>query len=178
MPRYIALLRAINVGGHVVKMADLRRHLTAAGFRAVETVIQTGNVVFESRSTDERGLERKMEQALEAALGYAVGSFVRTPAELAAAAAAAPFGGDEPAAGHTLNLAFLRTAPDRERAAALRALSTANDRAEVIGRELYWLRIERGKPSEQFGVRLGKLLGQECTVRNVTTVRRIAAKYC
>jgi uncharacterized protein (DUF1697 family) len=176
--RYLAFLRAINVGGRVVRMADLRLHLVSAGFRDVETIIQTGNVVFESRSTSGAALERRMEAALESALGYPVGTFIRTPGEVKASARAQPFGAEEPAGSHTLNVAFLRVAPDAARVSDLRALSTDNDLVEVIGRELFWLRRERGKMSEQFSVQLGKVLGKECTVRNVTTVRRIADKYC
>lgn len=176
--RYIAFLRAINVGGHVVRMEELRRHLGAAGLRDVETLIASGNIVFESRSTSERALEQKIEKALEDALGYAVGTFVRSPAELAEVARATPFGAGEPAEGHTLHVMFLREPLPTERVASLRALSTPNDRADAIGREAYWLRIERCKASEQFAIRLGKALGSEATARNVTTVRRIVQKYC
>ena len=48
MPTYIALLRAVNVGGRIYKMADLREHLTESGLEDVETHIQTGNVRFRS----------------------------------------------------------------------------------------------------------------------------------
>jgi uncharacterized protein (DUF1697 family) len=48
MPRYIALLRAINVGGHLVKMDALRRHFEELGFDPVETFIASGNVMFEA----------------------------------------------------------------------------------------------------------------------------------
>jgi len=52
MPRYVAFLRAINVGGHVVTMAQLKRAFEAVPLASVETFIASGNVIFESRSTD------------------------------------------------------------------------------------------------------------------------------
>jgi uncharacterized protein (DUF1697 family) len=50
MPKYIAFLRAINVGGHIVKMKDLRELFGSLGFTGVETVLASGNVVFETRA--------------------------------------------------------------------------------------------------------------------------------
>ena len=46
--RFVALLRAINVGGHVVKMEALRKHFTRLGFANVETFIASGNVLFDA----------------------------------------------------------------------------------------------------------------------------------
>ena len=52
MPRYVAFLRAINVGGHVVKMERLRALFEDLGFAKVETLIASGNVIFETRAED------------------------------------------------------------------------------------------------------------------------------
>jgi uncharacterized protein (DUF1697 family) len=59
MPKYAAFLRATNLGGHTVKMDDLRRLFEAMGFSNVETFIASGNVIFESASTDSGELEHK-----------------------------------------------------------------------------------------------------------------------
>jgi uncharacterized protein (DUF1697 family) len=72
MPRYVAFLRAINVGGHIVKMDALRRHFASLGFDDVETFIASGNVIFQSRSTAAAALERRIEACLEERLGYEV----------------------------------------------------------------------------------------------------------
>ena len=53
MPRYIAFLRAVNVGGRIVKMDALRAHFEAAGFTGVETFIASGNVIFSSDATEQ-----------------------------------------------------------------------------------------------------------------------------
>jgi len=48
MPRYVALLRGINLGGHTVKMDRLKKLFEELGLKNVETFIASGNVIFES----------------------------------------------------------------------------------------------------------------------------------
>src|ERR1035437_9933175 len=105
MPRFVAFLRAINVGGHVVEMEALKRHFETMGFSEVETFIASGNVVFSSKGA--KGLDGKIAAALGRALGYEVRTFVRTVAELAEAAAHAPFAEKEVAACPTYLVGFL-----------------------------------------------------------------------
>ena len=91
MPRFIAFLRAINVGGHTVTMAELRRLFEALGFKRVETFIASGNVIFESPATDINAMAGRIEDRLRKSLGYEVKTFVRTEAEVAAIARYKPF---------------------------------------------------------------------------------------
>ena len=91
MPRYVAFLRAINVGGHVVKMDHLRTLFEEIGLTEVETFIASGNVLFNSPSKSGPALERKIEKQLRTALGYEVATFVRTHAEVQQVAAYEPF---------------------------------------------------------------------------------------
>lgn len=93
MSLYLAFLRAINVGGRTVKMADLRRHLVEAGHEEVKTFIASGNLQLES-ALSPSALETRLEKDLEKALGYRVDTFVRTEAELKALAQSHPFGQD------------------------------------------------------------------------------------
>src|SRR5438874_9114515 len=90
MTRYIAFLRAINVGGRTIKMETLRQHFEALGLTKVETFINSGNVIFEARAAKTGNLEKKIEAQLRQMMGYDVAAFVRTPAELAAIAAYQP----------------------------------------------------------------------------------------
>jgi uncharacterized protein (DUF1697 family) len=177
MARHIALLRGINVGGHRVKMQELRRLFEALGFANVETVIASGNVVFESPGGGARELERAIEGHLLQALGYGVSTFLRTVPELAEVAAQKHFDLSKEAADAVVYVIFLREAPSEAAVRALRALDTANDETRVGSREVYWLRRVRGKESEVFGVKMGKLLGAETTARNINTVRSIVEKY-
>src|SRR3546814_11576350 len=91
MTAYIALLRAVNVGGTgKLPMSALRAMCEAAGFSRVRTYIASGNVVFESAET-EQAVRRVLEGALEDHAGKSVGVLVRTANEMAEVLAANPF---------------------------------------------------------------------------------------
>jgi uncharacterized protein (DUF1697 family) len=174
MPTYVAFLRAINVGGHVVKMDRLRRLFEEAGCTDVETVIASGNAVFRSTSRSEKALASRLAAHLEGSLGYAVATFLRTPGELAAVARRKAF--DEPGP-HNLYIGFLSGKPAAAAVRALEGAATAVDGFRVVGREIYWLCRTGFSRSLFSGARLEKLLGMPTTLRNVTTVRRIADRY-
>lgn len=178
MPRFIAFLRAINVGGRNVRMDELRRAFEALGLSRVETFIASGNVVFETRARDAGALEKKIEEGLRGALGYEVATFVRTEAELAEVAAYEPFPRRELDAAGALNVAFLAAPPDDESSGRLMRLRTDVDDLHVRGREVYWLRRVGQGDSKLSNAALEKALGRRATVRGVNTVRRMAAKYC
>jgi len=91
MPRYMAFLRAINVGGRVVKMDELRGLFEAMKFKRVETFIASGNVIFETGPEPRAELAAKIQARLLKALGYEVAAFVRTGPEVAAIAGHRPF---------------------------------------------------------------------------------------
>jgi uncharacterized protein (DUF1697 family) len=91
--RYIAFLRAVNVGKRQVTMARLRELFSELGYGDVRTYIQTGNVFFETPATDRAALEGAIERHLLDALGFAVPTFVRTVEEVEAALASDPFAG-------------------------------------------------------------------------------------
>lgn len=176
--RYVALLRAINVGGHVVKMTDLRDIFQSLRFDGVETFIASGNVIFDAPHGDADALEALIEQRLAKLLGYEVATFLRTPAELAAAAAAEPFADSgPPVVAHTLSVGFLKSMPSKEALSKIAALASDVDDFRVIGRELYWRCRVRTSDSKVSGARLEKALSGPATLRNITTVRKLAAKY-
>src|SRR5512141_1995213 len=91
MPKYVAFLRAINVGSHTVKMDQLRSLFEALKFANVETFIASGNVIFDVKTTNTQSLERKIEKHLEQSLGYEVVTFVRSIPELQEIANYRPF---------------------------------------------------------------------------------------
>jgi uncharacterized protein (DUF1697 family) len=178
MARYFAFLRAINVGGRTVKMDRLRAHFEAMGFADVSTFIASGNVIFDAPDTNPAALEARAEQHLRQALGYEVATFLRTPAELAAIAAHRPFAPEDlEAEAHRLYVMLLR-APladgPRERLLALR---TPADDLHVHGREVYWLCRVPFTDSPLAKAPLEKTMAMLSTTRNVTTLRKMAAKY-
>ncbi len=91
MNSYVALLRAVNVGGTgKLPMSDLKDLCVRVGFLGVRTYIASGNVVFASRDGEAR-IKAALESALEAYAGKPVGVLVRTAAEMAAVVADNPF---------------------------------------------------------------------------------------
>jgi uncharacterized protein (DUF1697 family) len=178
MPKYVAFLRAINVGGHTVKMDHLRGLFEAIGFANVETFIASGNVIFDSKSRNILTLERKIEKHLQESLGYKVAAFVRATTELAEVAAYKPFDDSELAAdGNVVYIGFMASEPNDPAKQKLTSLATRVDEFHVYGREVYWLCRTRFSDSEFSGARLEKILGMPATLRNSTTVKKLAAKY-
>lgn len=179
MPKFIAFLRAINVGGHTVKMDHLRGLFESLGFANVETFIASGNVIFEAKTSNTRSLEIKIEKYLENALGYEVSTFVRSTKELIAIACYEPFNKEELIAdGNTLFIAFLSDRPTNEASKKILSLASAIDGLHINERELYWLYRRRNGESKLYGPLLEKNVGLKATVRNANTIKRIAAKYC
>lgn len=174
MQRYVALLRAINVGGHQVKMDRLRALFGEMGFERVETFIASGNVIFDAKG-DAAKLEARIETHLKEALGYEVASFLRTPKELAALAALHPF--DDEEAAHGLYVGFLKEPPSAEAREKLLALRSETADFDVRGREVWWLSRISMADSRISNGSLEKALRMAATFRNVTTVRKLAAKY-
>src|SRR5215216_880237 len=126
--KYVAFLRAINVGGHTVKMDHLRSLFEALGFSNVETFIASGNVIFDSKSQNTKALEKKIESCLEEALGYKVATFIRATDELAAIANYKPFNDAElKAEGNALYIAFLADRASDEAKQKLLAFKTEVD---------------------------------------------------
>jgi len=177
MARYIAFLRAINVGGHTVKMDVLRQFFEALGFSNVETFIASGNVVFETAAKNTHTLEKKIEQQLRAALGYEVATFIRTEAELAAIAQYQPFPSAQMEAATAFNIAFLAEPLDAASQKRLLALKTDIDDFHVHGREVYWLCRKKQSESTFSNVVLEKTIGRASTIRGVNTLQKMAAKY-
>ncbi|MCW5880069.1 MAG: DUF1697 domain-containing protein [Anaerolineae bacterium] len=177
MPRHIAFLRAINVGGHTVKMDALRRLFEELGFEGVETFIASGNVVFETAETDAAALERRIEAHLRDALGYDVATFLRRDAEVAAVAAYQPFPPAEMAAAMALYVGFLGDALDEASVAKVHAFATDIDVFHVHQREIYWACRRRQSESTFSNAVLERALRRRATWRGINTLQRLAAKY-
>ena len=179
MQRYVALLGGINVGGHRVKMTDLRGHFEALGFGNVATYIASGNVVFDSASTDAARLQARIERHVSDLLGYRVPTFLRTLEEIAAVAAYEPFTPAELARGvHTVSVLFLADALSPETGRTLLTFRTPVDELHIAGREVYWLCRNKTTESLVDWKQVGKSVTlPKATMRNAQTVRGLAARY-
>jgi uncharacterized protein (DUF1697 family) len=177
MLRWIAFLRAINVGGHTVKMDALRQIFQEMGFASVETFIASGNVIFDADAGDAAALTALIETELQARLGYAVATFLRAPAELAAVTAYQPFPPEQMQNAAALNIAFIAAPLDEAAIQKLIALRTEIDDFHVHGREIYWLCRKKQRESTFSNAVLEKTIQRPATLRGINTLQRMAERY-
>src|SRR5215472_5287159 len=178
MPRFIAFLRAINVGpGRVVKMDALRQLFESLGFSRVATFMASGNVSFETKAKNVGMVERKIERQLREILGYDVAVFIRTDAELKEIASFEPFRQSQIRGTAGVNIVFLADELDERSKEKVMALRTNTDEFSIHGREVYWLRRKKPGTSLFSTVPLENVLGRPFTVRAANTVRKLAAQY-
>ena len=176
MPRFVAFLRAVNVGGRSVKMEALKAVFEGLGFARVQTFIASGNVVFDSQARNVAALERKIEAALQAAFGFEIDTFVRTLDEVAVLA-------DHPAfeAGtqrtRTQVIGFLRDAPTPQALQAIEAMTTEVDELQLHGRELFWRSSNSQAESTFSNAAFERALKLRTTFRGVATLRKLVAKH-
>ena len=177
MLRLIAFLRAINVGGHNVTMAELRGLFESLSLEEVETFIASGNVIFASDSRNMKVLQQKIENRLLQSLGYEVKAFLRTVPEVATIARYKPFNESQLSSAVALNVGFLTEAIGGEAKKAVMAMKSEIDEFHVHGREVYWLCKTKQSDSKFSNTRFEKILNARATWRNINTVVRLAAKY-
>ena len=131
MTAFVALLRAVNVGGRQLAMADLKRIAGELGLDNPTTYIASGNLLFASRKS-ERELKKALETAIENHMGKPVGVMIRTARDMAAVAAANPFA-DQP--GSRVVAIFLDASPPKDTVTA--AKNVADERIALGRREIY-----------------------------------------
>jgi uncharacterized protein (DUF1697 family) len=173
MSRYVAFLRAVNVGGRRVAMGRLRDELTALGYDDVSTYINSGNAIFRAGGHRD-ALVAEIEARLGAAFGFEIPTVLRTDDEVSALAERRPFG--PPADGHTHLVVLLRRRPTAAQARAVEALTGDVDRLVVDGTEVHW-HIAGKQMDSALKDRDWKALGdQPTTTRNHTMLVKLAAK--
>jgi uncharacterized protein (DUF1697 family) len=173
--RYVALLRAINVGGrNPVGMGALRDCFERLGYASVRTYIQSGNVLFEAAATSSAKLTEAIEHALAARFGFAVPVVVLSAARLQAVVDRAPAEWAR-RADLRRNVAFLR--PQLTARQALAHIA-ARDGVDVVtaGRSVLYLSTEMSALGRS---RLTRLITtpiyRELTIRTYDTCRKMLA---
>ena len=165
MKVFVALLRAINVGGTgKLAMSELRRLCEEAGFKDCRTYIQSGNVVFSSALTEE-GVKTRLEHALTRKLGKPCAALVRTRAELAGVIRHNPY---PQAPLERVLVLFLDAAPARDALADLRI--PGREQVRIVGRELFVY-----YPDGMGKSKLRLPFAQVGTGRNLNTVTKLVA---
>jgi uncharacterized protein (DUF1697 family) len=175
MPVHIALLRGINVGGrNLVAMSDLRDMCAALELSGARTLLQSGNLVFQSKRATGKKLEQFLETETEKRLGAAVHYFVRTTLEWQDAIVRNPFPAEaERDPGHLIVL-FLKESASAKDVEALRAAIRGREVVGGEGRELYLVYPDGMGTSKLTNAVIERTLGQRGTARNWNTVLKIA----
>jgi len=165
MTAYIALLRAVNVGGTgKLPMTELAAMCEKAGFAKVKTYIASGNVVFTSDEA-EKAVRTALEKAMEDYAGKPVGVMVRTAAEMAAVRDANPFS-DAP--GNRVTAIFLANAPPAD--AADHATNIDGEQIALGAREIYVRYTDHGMGDSKLKIPAAR----SGTARNMNTVAKLA----
>lgn len=165
MTAFIALLRAVNVGGTgKLPMVELRAMCEAAGHRGVQTYIASGNAVFESQLS-EAVVKADLEARLADYAGKAVGVVVRTAAEMAVVRDANPFAG---APTNRTVAIFLDAPPPAD--ALSRAVGRKTEQMALGSREIYVF-YDEGMGTSKLRIPAAK----SGTARNLNTVAKLAA---
>ena len=177
MSRIAIFLRGINLGKRRLTKDMLIRPFTSAGFEGVETFIASGNVVIDDPDLEPAELEARIEGAVLQEFGFEADAFarpIRTLAELVAQDRIV----EPESEGFTPHVMFLKQKPSAGVDEALAELETDDDRFLVMGREVVWLRRGRLTDSTIEQRHLEKALQRAPnTMRKITTLRRMAAKF-
>ena len=164
MGSFVALLRAVNVGGTgKLPMSELKSICEKLGFTSVRTYIASGNVVFASRKS-ESAIKRDLEKALAAHAGKPVGVMVRSAAEMAKVAADNPFSRLAP--NRTMAI-FLDKAPPKDTLATVRG---QKDEEIKLGKREIYVHYGEGMGKSKLVIPAAK----SGTARNMNTVAVLA----
>lgn len=174
MSRYVALFGSINVGGNRLLMADLRAAFEAEGFVNVETVVASGNVLFDHPERPDEGLEEKLRLMMLDRFSMKSAALVRSRDALAATVADNPFGADgEEKFVHTM---FLDGAVTEEGWARLQADHRGAERIAAGDRAVHIDYASGVAESKLVGAFIERRLGCRGTARNLRSMKRILAK--
>jgi uncharacterized protein (DUF1697 family) len=168
MTQYVAFPRGINAG-HRMKMAELRAVFESLGYEGVQTVLASGNVLFETRKTAEATLIRDIEKALSETFGARIPVVIRTRAELERLAAANPFGKVAAGAKTRPFVTFLKAKPRKRELPKGRGYEVLG----IFGRTVCSVVDLSGGTTPDLMRMLDKELGDEVTTRGWNTVTKV-----
>lgn len=173
MKSYVALLRGIGPANPNMRNDKLRGVFEGLGFGNVRTVISSGNVLFETDSSEVRAMESTIEEALPQQLGFASTTIIRSRAEIQALVAQDPFRGVDHSDKTNLNVTFLKRRPRTVRTFPYRPRDRAYTILGIYGREVCSvIDLTSAKTPDLMGW-MEKEFGREVTTRTFKTVQRI-----
>ncbi|HET9427925.1 MAG TPA: DUF1697 domain-containing protein [Allosphingosinicella sp.] len=172
MTRMVALLRAVNVGGRKLPMAELRGLCAEMGWKQVSTYIQSGNLLFSSASKPLAN-ETALEQAIEARFRLKVPVMVRTASVWSALRSANPFPAVARASPSRLMLILPKSPPAADAEAVLQARATAGEQVKRAG-DVIWIHFPEGAGRSKLTPSvIDRAIGSPATARNYRTVAKL-----
>ena len=171
--KYVAFLRGINVGGkNKIKMETLRASFASIGFKNVKTYINSGNIIFETRKTDDKKLAEKIEKAIEKEFGLSIKTIVRAISKIEEIIKNNPFDGQFEN-DKDLHVFFLDDKMPKEKEALLLSNNSENEKYFVTDREIFCLLKVSVTDSLMGKDYIAKKLKVSSTARNWRTVNKV-----
>jgi uncharacterized protein (DUF1697 family) len=173
--RRIGLLRAVNVGGAKLVMAELRAAMEAAGFERAQTLVQTGNLVFDAPAGADAAIEARIEAQIAARFGVTTEVIVRTAQAWDALVAANPLAEAARSDPSHLVAMPLKDPVDTAALERLRGVIRGRETVALVGRDLYAWYVDGIGQSKLTLKVIEKALGVRTTGRNWNTVLKLQA---
>jgi uncharacterized protein (DUF1697 family) len=172
--RFVAFLRAVNVGKRTVPMAVAKRAMVDLGYDDVASYVNSGNLLFRATGAAPRH-EAAIRGRLEEIFGFELTTFVRTADQVRKLATEKPFGVIQPAHTHFGLLTLTRLSAAEKK--AVEALSNDHDEVVVVGRDVHWL-IRSKSTETTLGPKEWKqaLPDNPTTARNTTMLAKLAQR--
>ena len=174
METYIAILRGINVSGQKkIKMAELREHLAELKYEALQTYIQSGNILFQSQPVEESMFEQEITDKIKEKYGFDVPVMVRTLSDWKRIHAENPFTEVPVEEYNRLFVAFLDQEPKPANEEVLKGMQFETEEFVMAGREVYYYCRNGAGRAKLSNNLLEKKLKVSATSRNFKTVEKL-----
>jgi len=167
---WVIFLRAINIGGRRMRMADLRSALEAAGYVGARTHIATGNVILDQKDPPKR---EHIEAVIADRFGFVSEAFIRTGPEMRSIVERNPWRGED----RLVEVSLLERVPDRRAVDTLESWVSTPEGLVVSGAEVFFLREGKGIPPVHKESTTEKILGMRTTRRGMATMAQIVERY-
>lgn len=170
----VALLRAVNVGGHnKIRMQELCRLFESLGLRGAQSYVASGNVVFKTAAKDPARLQKKIEDAVEQANGFRPGVILRTADEMKDVVRRNPFAKRSGIEANKLVVSFLTGEPEAESKQKIAQIKVGPEELYLDGRELYIYYAGGIGTSKLTAALIERAIKVSGTARNWNTVTKL-----
>ncbi len=176
LERYAAFLRGINISGHKkVPMADLKKMLEKIGFSNVQTILASGNVVFDSSEKNLEAIKEKIEKQIEETFGFQVKTIIHSMSYIKKLMADDPFKGIEVTKETRLYVTFLSHKPKSTFKAPYQSPDKLFRILKATDDALFSVLLVKDARSIDAMNFIDKEFGKEVTTRNWNTIVKVAA---